>query len=410
MEPFLKVPAIKVEQNLGVFYAAAIEAETLLNVTYSIRAELLEDKTESHGPFSGIKQVFGGQRETNLSRLDQIKNYTEEVDSSFPNSIILGANYSLDGVLEKEPALKWRVEEENGCYFLVIPKETRLASIIDGQHRVYGFEKSKNKKTKLLCSVYLDLPLPYHADIFTSINMNQKRVDKNLAYSLFNFGQSEGDIRGWSPETLSVYIARILQEKNGSPLFNKMKLGVENSESETSISMASIIDGILSLISSTPEKDRSILHKLKLNDRDRNILTEKNNAPLRDMYLKKEDKTLLKIIENFFFAVEAVLWTGSAAEKFQKTLGIHALFDVLKEVGKVNNIKEDHSVNFFTEILNPASSIDYTQSYYGVQTKMRTRLKNTIFVTSKMKDIDELKLTSEDLLDFKNALIKQLEV
>lgn len=410
MKPFLRIPAIRVEQNLGVFYAVAIEAETLLDVTYSIRAELLQDKAVSYGIFSEISQVFGGQREASNSRLEQIRNYTEEVDSSFPNSIILGANFNPSGVLEKNEEIKWRVEEENGCYFLVIPKRVPLASIIDGQHRVYGFKDSKNKNTKLLCSIYLDLPLPYHADIFTKINMNQKRVDKNLAYSLFSFGETEGDIGGWSPETLSVYLARILQEKNGSPLFNKMKLGVENSINETSISMASIIDGILSLISSNPEKDRSYLHKLKLKERDRKLLPEMNSAPLRDLYLSKEDKTLLRIIENFFLAVEEVLWIDDMASKFQKTLGIHALFDVLKAISKTENLKENHSVEFFKEKLRPVTNVDFSQSYFGVQTKMRTRLKNTIFVTSKMKSINDLRLAAEEKHLFENAISATKEV
>ena len=86
---------------------------------------------------------------------------------------------------------------------------------------------------ELLCSVYLDLPLAYHARIFTNININQKRVDKNLAYNLFQFDMEQGEPETWSPETLAVYFARVLEKDNDSPFKGKIKLGVENSSSST---------------------------------------------------------------------------------------------------------------------------------------------------------------------------------
>ncbi|MGK3329571.1 DGQHR domain-containing protein [Escherichia fergusonii] len=192
----MKLPAIKVEQPLGDFYVVSIPAEVLLEVCYTIRAEILdgyEDQSISHvGTF--INKLVGNQRVTTRSRLEEIKRYTETVDASFPNSIILGVNYSSNGTLVTDEAVRWDIEQkDNGFYYLTIPTGEKLASIIDGQHRVFGFTNSNCKDMELLCSVYLDLPLAYHGRIFTNININQRRVDKNLAYNLFQFDMEQGE-------------------------------------------------------------------------------------------------------------------------------------------------------------------------------------------------------------------------
>jgi hypothetical protein len=64
------------------------------------------------------------------------------------------------------------------------------ASIIDCQHRMKGFEYIENEsrlEMDLLCSVFFDLPNPYQAYLFATINGNQKRVDKSLALEQFGY-------------------------------------------------------------------------------------------------------------------------------------------------------------------------------------------------------------------------------
>lgn len=87
----LELPAIKIKQPLGEFFAVSIPASILLDICYTIRIEVLDDKEES--TFGFLNKITGTQRETKISRLDEIKNYSETVDATFPNSIILGANY-----------------------------------------------------------------------------------------------------------------------------------------------------------------------------------------------------------------------------------------------------------------------------------------------------------------------------
>ncbi|MGK3369226.1 DGQHR domain-containing protein [Citrobacter youngae] len=389
----MKLPAIKVEQPLGDFYVVSISAEVLLKVCYTIRAEILdgyEDESISHvGTF--ISKLVGNQRVTTKSRLDEIKRYTETVDASFPNSIILGVNYSSNGTLVTDEAVRWDIEQkENGFYYLNIPTEEKLASIIDGQHRVFGFTNSNCKSMELLCSVYLDLPLAYHGKIFTNININQRRVDKNLAYNLFQFDMEQGESSSWSPETLAVYFTRVLSEDENSPLKGKIKLGVVNGGSNSTISMASIIDGILSLITNNPKADRDTLQTKKVSEgRNRNMLLSiTSKAPLRELYINNKDKTLFDIVLSFLKAIVNHLWKFNI---FKKTLGMQACFDFLRII-----CEDDGYLHFdINSLLKKASLVNFDDPFFGVQSKLRVRIKNTLLVASGIKMLSDLNIKND---------------
>ncbi|MBS4273154.1 DGQHR domain-containing protein [Escherichia coli] len=71
---------------------------------------------------------------------------------------------------------------------MIIPNiNLRLCSIIDGQHRLLGFKYAKNKDIQLPCSIYNSLPPSNQATIFSTINFNQQKVPKSLAYRLFGY-------------------------------------------------------------------------------------------------------------------------------------------------------------------------------------------------------------------------------
>lgn len=405
-----RVPAIKVEQPLGDFYVVALSAEFLLQTCYTIKAEILEDSDEDEGVSylgSIVNKLKGNQRIRSTKRLKEIKNYTETVDASFPNSIILGANYFEDGTLVTDPELRWNIVEteiEDGrkLYELVVPTNTALASIIDGQHRVFGFTESNAKDMMLPCSVYTDLPLPYHARIFSNININQKRVDKNLAYNLFQFDMEQGEAKTWSPETLAVYFTRVLAKEEQSPFYGKIKLGLINSTSETSISMASVIDGILSLITNNPKLDREEMHKVPLKERERNLITTNiAHGPLRKLFIDNKDKTLFDIIQSYFNALKNTLWSYPV---FQKTLGVHASFDFLRAIIASGVEINDLNQKYFESLLVQAKEVDFDDSFYGIQTKLRSRLRNTLLIACKLELLDNLKVNDQEKASYNKLL------
>ena len=135
---FLRVPAISVVQPLGKFYAAAIPAGMLLQVCYTDRLTAYPD--------GKTYRLYGSQRSVAKARLRDIGRYIDTTESAFPNSVILAANYNEeDGLIIDSPDLKWGIEARDGskgCLELVIPTSTKLAPIIDGQHRLFGFTEA----------------------------------------------------------------------------------------------------------------------------------------------------------------------------------------------------------------------------------------------------------------------------
>lgn len=401
MYPF-EAPAIRIEQPLGVFYIVSLPAKLLLDTCHSIKVELLEDSDgEDFHPLGKLlDSIKGTQRQEKKNRLEQIKEYSEQVDACFPNSIILGANYDKSGTLVSDPEIRWSIRQATeDFYYLNIPSAEQLASIIDGQHRVFGFSKSNAKDMRLLCSVFIDLPMPYHAEIFTKINTTQKRVDRNLAYNLFQFDMAQGNAETWSPETLAVYFARILATDENSPLKGQIKIGVTGTSSESSISMASVIDGILGLITSNAEKDRSMLHSKSLSGgRSRDMLVSMHStAPCRSLYLENRDKTLYRVVLSFLNAMKEVLWVNYKTNNvLQKTLGIQASFDFLKILLKKNEVQSECSKDYFLKFLTPCAEIDFNSDFFGVQSKVRARIKNVLLVSSGVESVDSLKCSEQE--------------
>lgn len=367
---YIKTRVIKVNQPLGSFYVASIPAQKLLNVTYSHPAELLK----------GGYQVSGTQRLEDDKRLKEISDYIKTHEASFPNSIILGANYDQSGNYVVDET-SWSIAEEDGSLFLVVPQDIKLASIIDGQHRLNAFRycESSFRDFELLCAIYIDLPLPFHAYIFSTINFNQKKVDRSLAYNLFGFDIESTDPKTWVPETLAVSLARRLNLLDG-PFKGRISLGLvetaENNPPIKLVSMATIVDGILRLISKNPRKDRTTLTGVSLRKRNRSVL-ENDNSPLRFMYLSQYDEAILEVIRNYFRVIDEIFWNIDDPDPYiKKTVGIQALFDVLFKLlagfqSRLDGEYEDFKARL--EILNGMRFADAQASGIG-----RTNIKNAI--------------------------------
>lgn len=354
---FFEGAALRVRQPLGTFYVISIPAEKLLNLCYSDKAEVSEDRFN----------ITGTQRIEDEKRQREISDFIGTEEAAFPNTIILGANYDEEGnYIESEAS--WRVEDDgHGSFKLKIPSRIKMASIIDGQHRLRSFryaDPDRRENFELLCSVYLDLPIPYHAYLFSTINFNQKKVDKSLAYNLFGFDIEATDPRAWVPETLAVSIARRLNIENG-PLQGAISLGVVGGGAESqklNVSMATVVDGLLKLYSKKPKSDRSKMMSIPKDKRERKALDE-DGSPLRFLYRDGFDEVIYEVVRNFFEAVNSTFWeTAEQGSYIKKTVGIQALFDVLLRL--LDNFEKnlDGDVADFVKKLEPAAGagIDFT--------------------------------------------------
>lgn len=372
----MKILAIKVEQPLGEFYIAKLRARDLLKISTSQVARYTRDGN-----------ITGNQRPINLGRLKEIAKFIQSKEMSFPTSIIVAANVNENGVIYDNEDNRWKIEPTkiDDIYELDIPEGCISSLIIDGQHRLKAFEEKalddNYKDIELVCSIFFDLPGSYQAYLFATINCNQKRVDKSLALDLFGINIENEEQNTWSPEKLAVYITRKFNFSKGSPLEGKIRLAPlcdsNVDKSKWLLSTAAMVEGITKLISSNPQRDRDELVKKRsiFQDKSRKVLVGiPDKSVLRDLYLNTADHQLYSILYNYFDSINTILWSKAhSGSIINKTIGISALFDVLKSL-----LENDRTITNFDDYIKKLIDIPYNDNYFALSGKGKTRLKRVM--------------------------------
>jgi len=426
----LSVPAISVTQPLGTFFVASIPARVLLDTAYS-------DKLRAVKAADGKSyELEGSQRELIIPRLKEIGDYIKSDESTFPNSIILAPNFSMESgePIEDDEigkSLRWNINEiedpnlpSGRAYFLTIPSPEAIAPIIDGQHRLFGFKYCGNPKrldTELVCSIFLDLPKPYQAFLFATINSNQKSVSKSQTYELFGYNVEKEPPEFWSPDKLAVYFARKLNGKDEnqqdeSPLTERIIVSAANDFSQSRsegardgkwmVSMATVVEGIARLFSQNQKRDRIALLQLPKDSRYRSELKRVapgDKSPLRELFINSNDLLIYTALKNYLLVVNDLFWSKNTMDSYIcKTVGVQALFDVLLVLAKEGFETKKFSIYFFHSKLSGASAINFQhERFKNASGSGRLLIKNCIFRASgiekeKMEDLDAKKLQEID--------------
>ncbi|WP_447909499.1 DNA phosphorothioation-associated DGQHR protein 1 [Brevundimonas bullata] len=373
MYPF-KTKALRVEQPLGEFFVAVIPANILLDVAFSDRL-----RARMEGEDIGYS-VSGTQREKSSSRRTQISDYINRVDAAFPNSIILAANYDeATGTIravetesgEMDPSV-WTINElDDGCFELTIPTAEKLAGIVDGQHRLDGFRQSSTEGRRgmeLICSVFTALPKPYQAQLFATINSTQKPVDKSLTYEMFGYNISDEPADRWTPDKLAVYLTRRLNTVEGSPLRGRVVVAPKRDTAlsalmegkDWKVSTATVVEGILRLISSNPKRDANLMLTPPLKSRSALRQGARDRSPMRDVFIEEQDALLFAMVLNYLKVCDTLFWSKAKPGSFIiKTVGIQALFDILRKLAVEATEAGDARVEFFAHRLELAGQIDF---------------------------------------------------
>jgi len=407
--------AIRILQPLGEFYLTALPAEFLLKVCFSHR------HTRNDADATGRVRDEGHQRRLDQNRLNDISRYLQTQDAALPGTIIIAGNCTQDGEIldlddETSSLRRWRIEPKGGddreVVSLAIPSDDRLGAVVDGQHRLWGFEKlpADLKKTSLPCAVFLDLPTPQQAAIFATINFNQKPVSKSQSYELFGYNLDDEPERSWSPDKLAVFFARKLNVDTESPFIDHIKVAAQDDrvldeiakirQKEWSVSTATIVEGVLSLISKNPKQDRDTLHRDPVEARSRKKLADKSVRgdvpPFRELYLAEDrDIVIYKTVLNYFKAAHKLFWENLHADSkslIRKTAGVQALFQVLKELLPEQLGKEDLQQSTWEEILAKAGTLDFgNSSFYESSGRGCARIRDAILVAIGKKKLAEIK-------------------
>lgn len=321
MKVFNKQPIIikcfEATQPIGKMYVGIIDSEDLETITYADVRRLRDDSNNRE-----VEDYIGIQRQLSRSREKEIGKYVNLSDASFPNSIIL--SMSSDHV--KFDKNKGEMEIQNS---------DDIAKVLDGQHRIAGFENYKKSRGtfEMIISIYIDMELEDQAIVFATINKEQKSVNNSLVTDLFAFAKSR------SPQKTGHNIARALNEKNGSPFFDKIKiLGVANSDNET-ITQSTFVDSLLKYITKDKQGDREF-YRINKNDKNAKLpLADDKTLKtyfLRNLFIEDtQDVKIAQIIYNYFYVVDKkwpTAWRTVANNNIlNKSTGFIALMKFFKD-------------------------------------------------------------------------------
>jgi DGQHR domain-containing protein len=317
----LIIPFQKVTQPVGDFYSCVVSAQQLLRIcTFDFR------KIEQN---KGVKEFLGIQRPLNDDRVKEIRKYIATEDASFPTSIVLSVDercaYIENG--DDGPSLKLTSYTDPEDEKNVVPF-TGIATIIDGQHRLKAFEGTQIN-WDLSVNLLIGADPGTQAMIFSKVNLAQTKVNKSLVYDLFSLDRNR------SPEKTAHEIAVNLNDMSESPFHAKIKrLGsaTEGVFGET-LSQATVVKGLLPLISKDPLVDRDIGRRTGVwPHRGQEDFTRRVFYPA---FRDNRDGEILATLLNYFNAVKArwpAAWeyTGQGSV-LPKTNGFNGLIRFLRD-------------------------------------------------------------------------------
>jgi DNA sulfur modification protein DndB len=165
----IKAPHFEVEQGKRKFYLTKLPAKVVSRISYAaVRGRDLEE--------GAIQRVL------NTSRIAGIKAFTL-AGGDYPNAIVLNWVSTTNKLKRTAKEIAF-LDEENS------------AQIIDGQHRVAGIREAIEEREdigelELPVVVYNGLTTKECADIFLSINEEQKPAPRSLVFDLFGLASSE---------------------------------------------------------------------------------------------------------------------------------------------------------------------------------------------------------------------------
>ena len=390
----MRIPCIEVKQPLGEFYLASISSNLLKEITYSRMTHI-----------NGMN-LTGNQRGLDDARVIDINKYLQTSTAAIPNSVILAVNIYEDDSFEVEPDKAWSLEKDENGLFLDIPDTSlKLAAIVDGQHRINGFYGS-GVEMDIPCSVYFGLLPSLQALVFSTINFNQKKVDKSLAYQLFGYQLDESKSDYWSPDIVAVKLSREFNLELEGPFQKRIELVkqpkwskkakpneklVEKIEDYWSISSACFIAGTVSLLSGNAKNDRyAIGKKTLLGQRTRGDLKRNKKYPLRDYYIDGNDLAIKMVIERYFNSLKKSLWSNKSNDSIVfRAIGITAQFNFLKELIVKEKVLLEQGMEF-DSVLSGFADITFDGEYFSPRTATKKRLLDVFRLKAGFLTSDEV--------------------
>lgn len=312
----------------------------------------------SYAAIRGQSEESGAvQRVLNNDRINSIKSFTLQ-GGDYPNAVVLNWVGQNSDFSTSNGTLKFTLGE-------------RLAQIIDGQHRIAGIkaalEEDKNVgKIELPVVIYRNLSTQECADIFLSINTEQKPVPRSLVFDLYGIASKtivdHAAVRARD-------IAMFLNE-SGSPYEGEIKMP-GTAKRRGGIPLSSAVTGIKSLVD-----DNGVFEQIAINE----------------LELQKQ------VILNWFTALQNI-YGDQWSEKgnvFQYASGFVAAMDFLRlQLIPYCNNRQSFEIKTMEQVFKLQGSLIYQDEVKGqggseAQKKIYSRLMQA-FSPSKAKSSEKFR-------------------
>lgn len=390
MKNYIELSFLKLKQPIGEFYICCIPWQDLIKIA---KADIRKINSEAEKDNS-FDSYLGIQRKVSSKRIKEIASYVRTVDATFPTSIILHIASEFKTINGKKVELLdpviveknlGEIESVKNIFIdhtsntLKIRDDGEVASILDGQHRIEGLRYSFDNNDlfsqplenfDLNVTIFVDLDIDDQAQIFSIINKAQTKVNKSLVYDLFEYAKHR------SPQKTAHDIVRLLNKKDDSPFFKKIKiLGTAEDKDNETIAQATFVELIMTYLSSDPMNDRDLLKKANIfNKHPLSKLTTRSEIEkfiFRNLFIEEKDEIILKNIWNYFKVIQNK-WPKSWNQNTEgnilnKSTGLIALMKFLRPV--INLVGKQEiviNINEFEEVFSKIDIADgsFTKDKY----------------------------------------------
>jgi DGQHR domain-containing protein len=311
------VSILSVKQPIGEFYLGVMHAKDLLAISHTDMRRIEGD----------LDRYVGIQRKLSKTRVKEISAFVLSSDATFPTSVVLAIRGECAEITDGGKSLRLfeGQDPETGARISM----SDIASILDGQHRVEGLRAADVLDFQIPVSIFVDADIADQAYLFATVNLAQTKVNKSLVYDLLDYARAR------SPQKSAHDITVALDKFEKSPfreLIKRLGAATEGRTGET-LAQATVVNGIIPLISSDAEADRYQLAKGK---RIRVDDSSYQATPFRHLWANGHDTTIAKILIEYFSAVRD-RWPDAWKSRerghiLARTNGYRALIRLLKNI------------------------------------------------------------------------------
>jgi DGQHR domain-containing protein len=371
--------ATKLTQPIGEFFVGVLPADVVRRTAAPEPRKLVDLKDETN---EGI------QRTLSERRVGEIREYLATVDASFPNSIILNLaeNSLVDG-----PTPVFLDGQDRRLYKFTVLDGGDSFSVIDGQHRLKGFDDETSKNFELVVTIFLGLEEEEKAYLFSTINSTQTKVSKSLVYDLFDVAETR------SPQRTAHLVAKGMNSDEKSPFYRRIKLLGTNPKVgdqllyKANLSQGTVVERLLDLMTADAATDRDAVKRGQLPHFD-----AKAHSALvfRKLWIDEEDAIIMRVMTNYFKAISVIFKTewNDIKSPLAKTIGFGAFMRLLPIFFRIGEKEKDLSENFFRSCINRIylnyikSGVEINFSNFPAAGNGETKLFKQLFEWADLKE------------------------